>query len=67
MSDPTPDAPIYTKFLQTEHGGPATALYGITCDEGWRSSIICADMYEWAADWLLTVLEGRRFAPEHRP
>ncbi len=56
--------PIYAKQRQDTAG---TAFFMITCDEGWRSSIVCTDMYEWTADWLLTLLERRPFAPEQRP
>lgn len=66
MTDqPTPETPVYSKALQADSG--ATPMYSIHCDEGWRSSIVCADMYEWAADWVLGVLGRRPFAPEHRP
>lgn len=44
-----------------------TPLYMVTVDEGWRQSILCTGMYEWAADWLVTELQGRPFAPEARP
>lgn len=48
--------PIYTKFKQ-EHN-PATALYAINVDEGWRSWILCCDMYEWVADELISRLSA---------
>lgn len=57
----TPEAPIYSKTKQDD--GAATEMFMITCDEGWRTSIVCADMYEWAADWMLEVLGRRPFAP----
>lgn len=60
----SPEAPIYGK-LKVQNGG-ATQMYFITCDEGWRSSIVCDSMYEWAADWLLEVLGRKPFAP-NRP
>jgi hypothetical protein len=73
--EPTPEAPIYAKIQQErqERGGaagharPATPLYIITCDEGWRLSIVCDGMYEWAADWLLGVLGRQPYAPGARP
>lgn len=66
-TDPSPDAPVYTKQLDGGSIRNATSLYTIVCDEGWCSSIVCVGMYEWAADWLLEVLGRRPFAPEHRP
>lgn len=60
----TPERPAYRKQRQDALPGPR---YMIICDEGWRSSIVANDMYEWAADWLLTVLGNRPYAPEGRP
>lgn len=57
----TPDKPVYSKFKQVEPS--ATKFYGISVDEGWRSFILCAGMYEWAADQLLELLNE---APAHR-
>jgi hypothetical protein len=57
----SPARPIYTKVLQ---GEARTKFYMIRCDEGWRESIVCTDIYEWAADWLLELLKDRpRYAP----
>jgi hypothetical protein len=42
-------------------------MWMIVCDEGWRQSIVCTGMYDWAADWLLAILLDREFAPELRP
>lgn len=53
--------PVYTKV---KHEGSATRFWFIVCDEGWRSSIVCEGMYEWAADWLLTILGNRPFASD---
>lgn len=61
----SPERPIYTK-VQHDEGG-ATRLFFIVCDEGWRESIVCERMYEWAADWLLTVLWDQPFAAGWRP
>ena len=58
-------APIYRKVL--EEPLLATRTYMIVCDEGWRESIVCNHMYEWAADWLLGVLSRQPYAPHHRP
>ena len=54
--EPTPENPLYSKFKQDD--GKATSLYGISVDEGWRSWILCADMYEDVADQLLEVLRA---------
>lgn len=63
MSDPaTPERPIYRKVRPE-----GSRLFHIECDEGWRSSIVATGMYEWAADWLLVVLDRQRFAPGWRP
>ncbi len=59
---PSPQAPVYAKVPHA--AGRATQLWMITCDEGWRSSIVCERLYEWAADWLLAVLGRRPYAPE---
>ena len=53
----SPERPIYTKVAHDD--GWATQLWFIVCDEGWRSSIVCERMYEWAADWLLGLLADR--------
>lgn len=72
--DASPARPVYAKVKQDARcfqiprvGGAATAMFMITVNEGWRTSIVCADMYEWAADWLLGVLGNRPFAPQERP
>lgn len=53
----------YYKFLQDKER--ATPLYGISVADNPTvdglqppaHQILCADMYEWAADWLLGILE----------
>lgn len=60
-TDPTPERPVYAKERQDDTS--ATAFFMVTVDEGWRSSILCTGMYEWAADWLVEQLQGRPFAP----
>ena len=64
-AEPTPEHPVYRKVHQG--GDTATRMFMITCDEGWRSSIVCTDMYEWAADWLVDVLGRQPYAPQTRP
>ncbi len=51
----SPERPLYNKQAQD---GKATQLYMIVVDEGWRSWILCTDMYEWAADGLLEILRA---------
>lgn len=65
MSDAggTVESPVYRKVAADDSG--ATRLWFIVCDEGWRQSIVCEGMYEWAADWLVDVLQGQPFAPGH--
>lgn len=47
---PTEAAPAYRKVRHDNN------LWLITCDEGWRSTVLCSGMYEDDADWLLTLL-----------
>jgi hypothetical protein len=54
--------PVYRKV--EEGKGGATKTYMIVCDEGWRESIVCTGMYEWAADWLLSIIQSRPYAPK---
>jgi hypothetical protein len=61
----SPESPVYAKVAQDEDWR-ATKLFMITVDEGWRSSIMCTGMYEWAADWLVSVLQGKPYAPSAR-
>lgn len=61
----TTERPVYAKVLHEDSG--ATQPYFITCDEGWRQSIVCERMYEWAADWLIEQLQGKPYAPAERP
>src|SRR4051794_18585051 len=56
--DATEIRPHYAK-VQQETGN----RFAITCDEGWRVSIVCTGMYEGAADWLLGGLGRQQFAP----
>lgn len=52
--------PFYRKNRDTHEG--ATPTYMIVVDEGWRESILCIGMYEWAADWLVEQLQGKPYA-----
>ena len=67
MAAPTPETPVYEKVLYKKPPEHATPLWLISCDEGWRQSIVCEGMYEWAADWLLEQIQGKPFAPSTRP
>jgi hypothetical protein len=53
----SPEHPVYRKVAQNDSG--ATTRFMIICDEGWRTLIVCEDMYIWGADWLLGIL-GRQ-------
>lgn len=52
----SPENPQYTK--QAQEDGNATNMFMIVVNEGWRTWILCTDMYEWAADGLLGVLRA---------
>jgi hypothetical protein len=55
--------PVYAKVAETLNF-PGGGLFMIIVDEGWRTSILCTGMYEWAADWLVGQLQGKPYAPE---
>lgn len=55
----TPERPFYAAQEQPDTNN----FWMVTVDEGWRSSIVCVGMYRWAADWLVTELQGKPFAP----
>lgn len=57
----TEKAPIYKIVEQDD--GYATQRYMIVCDEGWRHSIVCENMYDWAAEWLIGVIGRAPYAP----
>jgi len=67
----TPEAPIYRKVAeQRTYRDPftghttkyATQTFMVVCDEGWRESIVCCSMYDWAADWLVEQIQGKPYA-----
>lgn len=60
--DGSVESPIYSKVLHNEKS--ATKWFFIVCDEGWRSSIVCEHMYEWCADWLIELIQGRPFVKD---
>lgn len=55
--------PCYFKVAEKDYPPPGTQLWMIVCDEGWRESIVCSRMYEWAADWLIEQIQGKPYAP----
>lgn len=59
----SPEAPVYRKISHLD--GAYGRQYMIICDEGWRTSVVCSQMYEWAADWMLGILGRRPYAPGH--
>lgn len=61
LPEPSPGHPVYKKIHQGDDAS-ATRLFMITCDEGWRTSIICCDVYEHVADWLLGILGRQPYA-----
>lgn len=62
VAEPTPERPLYEATPSL--GG---SLWNVTVNEGWRSTIVCSGMYDWAARWLVDQLQGKPFAPETRP
>jgi hypothetical protein len=56
----TVETPFYEAVLQ-DRENQATRFWMITVDEGWRSQILCTDMYEWAAYWLVDQLQGKPY------
>lgn len=56
----TEQSPVYRKV--EEGKGGATRTFMIVCNEGWRESIVCNGMYEWAADWLVELIQGKPYA-----
>jgi len=62
----TVETPLYRKVLYKGPPEHATSLWFISCDEGWRTSIVCNGMYEWTADWLLEQIQGKPFAPKEQ-
>ena len=65
---PTAGSEVSPVYKKVSHGDDwATQLYFIVCDEGWRESVVCQYMYDWAADWLIEVVQDRPYAPGRRP
>lgn len=59
IGDPaSPEKPVYKKIK----ANPSGNFWMITCDEGWRTLIVCADLYENVADWLLDILGRTPYA-----
>lgn len=62
LTEPSETRPEYRKFPLDKPHPEGTQLYGISCNEGWRESIVCTGMYEWSADWMLEILGRRPYA-----
>lgn len=63
----TPQVPNYYYMEEPPPVGaepPATKQFMVICDEGWRSSIVCGGMYEWAAKWLVDRIQGQPYPGE---
>lgn len=60
---PSEQKPFYAATLDEAASG-ATDLYMVTVDEGWRFIVLCGGMYKWAADWLVTALQGKPLPAE---
>lgn len=58
---PTPECPRY-EAVKADDG-----WWFVDVNEGWRESVVCTGMYEWAARWLVEQLQGKPFAPDTRP
>lgn len=56
----TPDKPVYTKGKQAN----SKNLWYIQADEGWKTSVLCVGMYEWQADWLLSLIQYQPMPPD---
>lgn len=56
----TEEQPLYTVVEHEYRGG--THLYFISCDEGWKESILCVKMYKRDADWLVSLIQGQKRA-----
>jgi hypothetical protein len=61
--DGSSEEPCYAKLKQNDPA--ATSMFMITVDEGWRTWILCTDMYEWSADQLLDILNTSYHKWEH--
>ena len=49
----------YTKIKHTEES--ATSLWFVVVNELGRQAIVCEKMYEWSADWLCSILQGKSY------
>jgi hypothetical protein len=63
--EPTEERPYWSAHPSDD--GSATRLWHVTVNEGWRSSVVCSGMYEWAARWLVEQLQGKPYAQGFRP
>ena len=63
---PSEEAPVYRKVYDRRDDGTRSSLCMITCDEGWRSTILCSGVYERDADFLLSLLGRKSRLPSLR-
>jgi len=63
----TEEHPHYRYQPAAEPRISGTSLFLVVVDEGWRSTVVCTGMYEWAAKWLVEQLQGKPYAPGTRP
>ncbi len=52
----TPEKPFYWKVSQRP--GKAS-FWQVRVSEGWREMVLCDNMYESYADWLIGIIQGR--------
>jgi hypothetical protein len=54
----TPEKPFYWKTSQRPED-PHRGFWQVSVSEGWRQMVLCTDMYETYADWLIGIIQGR--------
>lgn len=67
MTGATEQRPVYSASREALPQHDGTQLWCVWVDEGWRSTIVCSGMYQWAAEWLVEQLQGKPYASETRP
>ena len=63
VGEASAEHPIYRPSPMDIYDPPGTRLWMVVCNEGWRESIVCTHMYEWAAEWLVGKIQGEPYAP----
>lgn len=56
----------HPRYAAVQQEAPSR-LFMVMVDEGWRQSVMCSGMYQWAAEWLADFLQGEPYAPGRRP